>query len=85
MSVIGAASLLFGGISGYRQSMGRPIDTSTKISYFSVSTPFVFLKGVGKTPQHMLVSLLFSPIVNGLIICVGHHIGRVAYIPPSLI
>jgi hypothetical protein len=82
MSVIGVASLLFGGISGYRQSMGRPIDTSTKISYVSVSTPFIFFRGVGKTPQHMLASLLFSPIVNGLIICVGHHIGKVAYVQP---
>lgn len=85
MSLIGAASLLFGGISGYRQSMGNPIDTSTKISYFSVSTPFIFLKGVGKTPQHILASLLFSPIVNGLIICVGHHIGKVTYVHPKLI
>ena len=82
MSIISAASMLFGGIGGYRKSMGYPIETSTKISYLCVSTPFIFVKGLSANPRHIIPSLLLAPIVNGLIICVGYHIGRAAYIPP---
>lgn len=82
MSIISATSLLFGGIGGYRKSMGYPIETLMKISYLSVSTPFIFLKGLPANPRHILPSLLIAPVVNCLLICVGHHIGSAAYIRP---
>ena len=76
MSIIAAASVLFGGINGYRKSVGDPIDKVILTSYMCTTTPLLYMRGIANNPIAVLPMLFLAPIVNGLYFCTGHHIGK---------
>jgi hypothetical protein len=76
MNIIGAISVLFGSINGYRKSVGDPIDKVILTSYMCVTTQLLYIRGVAHNPAAVLPILLLAPIVNGLYFCTGHHIGK---------
>ena len=77
MSILAAASVLFGGINGYRKSIGSPIDKLILTSYMCTTTPLLYMRGIAGNPAAVLPMLFLAPLVNGLYFCTGHHIGKV--------
>ncbi len=76
MNIFSVASLIFGGIHGYR-STKNPIEPRQLATYICTTSPIFFFRIVGNNPHSILPALVAAPVINSLLIYTGHQVGRV--------